>query len=115
MAAWGPGPGGLGRPRWPAKNHEIHLIRHGQTKKVASRIWIEDFVSAIRSLKPPLWRGFLWSTSGPALGPGAATLACQKSRKSSHQTRGIGKSGKSYLARLHCDLSNTARIEQFGS
>eukprot|EP00661_Eupelagonemidae_sp_cell13_P008722 gene8722-biopygen15185 len=39
LAAWGPGPGGLGRPRWPAKNHEIHLIRHGQTKKVASRIW----------------------------------------------------------------------------
>eukprot|EP00661_Eupelagonemidae_sp_cell13_P011692 gene11692-biopygen350 len=39
LAAWGPGPGGLGRPRWPAKNHEMHLIRHGQTKKVASRIW----------------------------------------------------------------------------
>eukprot|EP00661_Eupelagonemidae_sp_cell13_P015076 gene15076-biopygen9694 len=36
LAAWGPGPGGLGRLRWPAKNHEIHLIRHGQTKKVGN-------------------------------------------------------------------------------
>eukprot|EP00661_Eupelagonemidae_sp_cell13_P025564 gene25564-biopygen1462 len=35
---------------------------------------------------------------GPgAWGAGAATLACQKSRKSSHQTRANEKSGKSYL------------------
>eukprot|EP00661_Eupelagonemidae_sp_cell13_P021303 gene21303-biopygen13184 len=32
-----------------------------------------------------------------AWGAGAATLACQKSRNSSHQTRANEKSGKSYL------------------
>eukprot|EP00661_Eupelagonemidae_sp_cell13_P025730 gene25730-biopygen10540 len=30
-------------------------------------VTIKDFVSAIRSLKSPLWRGFLWSTFEPAL------------------------------------------------
>eukprot|EP00661_Eupelagonemidae_sp_cell13_P013050 gene13050-biopygen3478 len=35
-----------------------------------------------------------------AWGAGAATLACQKSRNSSHQTRANEKSSKSYLDRI---------------
>eukprot|EP00661_Eupelagonemidae_sp_cell13_P013811 gene13811-biopygen3548 len=63
LAAWGPEPGGLGRPCWPAKNHEIISSDTGD-RKMASRIWIENFVSAIRSLKPPCGE----DSCGPPLG-----------------------------------------------
>eukprot|EP00661_Eupelagonemidae_sp_cell13_P007929 gene7929-biopygen13624 len=87
---WASQPWGLGRrPRWPAKNHtntgigescKLYLARlQSALSNAAKNEQTEDFVPAIRSLKPPMWRGFLWPTSGPALGPGAATLACQKS------------------------------------
>eukprot|EP00661_Eupelagonemidae_sp_cell13_P007778 gene7778-biopygen3080 len=98
---------GLGRPRWPAKtNHANHLIRHGKG--------IEYFVSAIRSLEPPLWRRFLWSTSGPAPEPGSWSghAGLPKSHGNHLIRHGKSKNGKSYLARLHSDLSNAAKMEQ---
>eukprot|EP00661_Eupelagonemidae_sp_cell13_P007859 gene7859-biopygen3083 len=61
LAAWGPGPGGLGRPRWPAKKITKNISSDtGNLKKwqvvfgcSCSSFTIEDFVPAIRSLKPP--------------------------------------------------------------
>eukprot|EP00661_Eupelagonemidae_sp_cell13_P005088 gene5088-biopygen1073 len=102
--AWGSPTGGLGRSNWPGKNHLTGYKKRTNDKS------IEDFVSTIRIVKPPLWR--------ESLGPGTAPL------EGLERSTGLAKitvpdtgieNDKSYLARSHSDLSNAARILQFGS
>eukprot|EP00661_Eupelagonemidae_sp_cell13_P015831 gene15831-biopygen18740 len=73
MDTWQTGARGLGgwggHAGLPEKSRKSSHQTRGFEKRWQA-IWIEDFVSAIRSLKPLLWRGILWSTSGPALVPG---------------------------------------------
>eukprot|EP00661_Eupelagonemidae_sp_cell13_P019000 gene19000-biopygen12992 len=123
--AWARTPGSLGPGAWGAGTATLVCQKIAKTisldtgnRKNARRIWrcpcssfsIEDFVPAIRSLKPPLVERIpvvhLWASPG-AWGDHAGL---PKITKISHQTRIIGESGKSYLARLHSDLSNAAKI-----
>eukprot|EP00661_Eupelagonemidae_sp_cell13_P021358 gene21358-biopygen1103 len=78
------------RPATPAPQAQAPFLdANGVT------VSIEDFVSAIRSLKTPLWRGFLWSTSGPALPrlPGACMRGHAGLQTCKHSRTGTDKSG----------------------